>query len=275
MTNYLKLTEFELKRFKNVYFAIIGTIILMQLAFLTYKLMKIKGFVRERIADGFQMSEIVNEHGTFSIEELFYAGPMILTIGIGVISIALYILFIWYRDWVGETMFIYRLMMLPTKRMNIFFSKLTTIVLCTLGIVIVQLGVLFVYDLIIEAVLPREFIVEQSIFYTIPLTPLGVIIPSTFGKFVLSYGIGIMSVCILFTAILIERAYRLKGIIFAVLYVALFIILFVSTISWSFVSGSINLYPSEYKTLLYIAVVTTTALQLMISNHLLEKRMNL
>lgn len=275
MTNYLKLTEFELRRFKNLYFGIIGLIVVLQLAYLMYSLTSIKGFIRERLSEDFQMAEIVQEHGKYSLSEIFYSTPILLTIAIGVVTIALYILFIWYRDWIGETMFIYRLMMVPTRRMNIFFSKLTTIILYTLGIVIVQLGVLFLYDLIIQAVLPKEFTVEQSIFQTIQSTPLEIVIPYSFQNFVISYGVGIMFVCIAFTAVLIERAFRLKGIIFAILYVAVFTALFIFAMIWPLYSDSIKLYPNEYKFIFYPVILVITLVQLILSNYLLERRMNL
>ena len=35
----------------------------------------------------------------------------------------IYVFFIWYRDWLGKYTFAYRLLMLPTTRINIYFAK--------------------------------------------------------------------------------------------------------------------------------------------------------
>ena len=40
----------------------------------------------------------------------------------GVILI-IYVFFIWYRDWLGKNTFIYRLLMLPTARIQCLFGK--------------------------------------------------------------------------------------------------------------------------------------------------------
>ena len=49
---------------------------------------------------------------------------------------------------------------------------------------------------------------------------LSIFFPNTFIEFVLYYGGGMAAVFIVFTAILFERSFRIKGIIYGVLYCA-------------------------------------------------------
>ena len=46
-------------------------------------------------------------------------GPIALC----VVVLIIYVFFIWYRDWLGKNTFIYRLLMLPTARIQCLFSK--------------------------------------------------------------------------------------------------------------------------------------------------------
>ncbi len=49
---------------------------------------------------------------------------------------------------------------------------------------------------------------------------INLLIPTNFLQFVLSYLLGVMMVCTVFTAILFERSFHWKGIGFGILYVA-------------------------------------------------------
>ena len=53
---------------------------------------------------------------------------------------------------------------------------------------------------------------------------LNVFFPQTFIEFVLYYGGGMTAVFIVFTAILFERSFRIKGIIYGILYCAVSVV---------------------------------------------------
>src|SRR5690625_1417433 len=83
--------------------------------------------------------EFIEMYTTFSMMDVAHSLWIMVTIAIGVAAILFYIFFIWYRDWFARNTFIYRLRMLPTSRMNIFFTKVATIMLTVFGLVAFQL----------------------------------------------------------------------------------------------------------------------------------------
>ena len=51
-----------------------------------------------------------------------------------IVALIFYCFIIWYRDWFGKNTFAYRLLMLPTSRLNLYIAKATTILLFILGL---------------------------------------------------------------------------------------------------------------------------------------------
>ena len=109
--------------------------------------------------------------------------------------------------------------MLPTERVNIYLSKLTTIFLITLSFVSMQLILMPIEMQIIKWIVSEQFRVDLKIAEVFSYSiDTGVLYPPTFFEFALSYGIGIVCVAVIFTAILFERSYRFKGILFGIVY---------------------------------------------------------
>jgi hypothetical protein len=78
---------------------------------------------------------------------------------------------------------------------------------------------------------PKEFRTDFSPRDIIgSMHELTVIIPQSFIEFILYYGAGFMVVAILFTAILFERSYRLKGILMGIAYSAVAVVIFISPV---------------------------------------------
>src|SRR5699024_7955417 len=103
---------------------------------------------------------------------------------------------------------------------------------------------------------------------------LHVLIPENFIQFLINYGIGFMVVFTLFTAILFERSFRLKGILFGVLYFLLANTLFLSPLLIeTFFTGG-YLYLGELIGLELICGLLVTALSLGVSHYLLNRKIN-
>lgn len=153
---------------------------------------------------------------------LSFIGP----IAFGGVVLIIYVFFIWYRDWLGKNTFSYRLFMLPTARIHIYLAKATTVLLYVLGLVALQLFLLPVESRILQWMVPNEFRTDFSVSEIINFSNLNILFPTTFIEFVLYYGGGMLAVCIVFTAILFERSYRMKGIIYGILYSALSLFIF-------------------------------------------------
>ena len=149
-------------------------------------------------------------------------GPIILC---GVILI-IYVFFIWYRDWLGKNTFSYRLLMLPTARINVYLAKATTILLYVLGLVALQLLLLPIEVQVLKWMVPSEFRTDFSINEIANFHDLRIFFPNNFIEFILYYGAGMAAVFIVFTAILFERSFRIKGIIYGILYCAVSLLSF-------------------------------------------------
>src|SRR5690625_5018633 len=106
---------------------------------------------------GVSQAEVLEMYGKFSLGEVVLSMSFLVPIALSVAAIAFYIFFIWYRDWLGKNTFIYRLLMLPTSRMNVFFAKLMTIMTSVLGLVTMQLIFLHVYKVIIKWIIPQVY----------------------------------------------------------------------------------------------------------------------
>ena len=79
------------------------------------------------------------------------------------VALIIYVFFIWYRDWLGKNTFIYRLLMLPTARINVYLAKATTILLFVLGLVALQLLLLPIEGQVLQWMVPTEFRTDMSI----------------------------------------------------------------------------------------------------------------
>lgn len=219
MKHYLKLVNFEFNRFFKLYLVLIGITILSQI---------IGVIVTARMHVNRANEWIYNEHmsegdiqlGKISFydfsQSAWFTGP----IALGIATLLIYVFFIWYRDWFGKNTFSYRLFMLPIARIQIYLAKAATILLYVLGLIALQLLLLPVEAQILKWMVPSEFRTDLSSNEITYLPNLALLIPNTFGEFILYYAAGIGAVSIVFTAILFERSYRVKGIIYGILFCA-------------------------------------------------------
>ncbi|HEX7057784.1 MAG TPA: hypothetical protein VF260_11420, partial [Bacilli bacterium] len=184
-------------------------------------------------------------------------------------ALLLYVFLIWYRDWTGKNMFIYRLLMLPSARIQIFLSKLCAILLMTLGLLAIQALLLPFEKAWFHLRIPEVFITpEYDAAHTGGANLLQLLLPYRFVPFLLAYSVGAIAVMVIFTAILLERSYRLKGVLAGVAYCALCLLVFLSPLSvtegW--------LYPLERFLLLAAAGLVVAGCSLMLSLFLIRKK---
>src|SRR4051812_22546369 len=124
MNHYLKLVNFEVKRFWKLFIALIPIIIVTQIVgeiitSLTYRNNANEIMRREQMIE----SEYVSQYGAYSLQRFIYTEYFILSIVFAAAVLIIYVFFIWYRDWLGKSSFIYRLLMLPTARRHVYFAK--------------------------------------------------------------------------------------------------------------------------------------------------------
>lgn len=230
MNKYMKLVRFELNRFWNFYLILIGITVVLQL---TGVIVLSKKYVAQAnqimYENALSPAQFLQQYNPMTlyhqiIGSLWIAGPVMIC----VVTLVIYVFFIWYRDWLGKNTFIYRLLMLPTTRMNLYFSKITTIMLMVFGLVAVQIILLMIENQIIQSIVPTDLRLDLSIWEFPRVEWLSMLIPRTFTEWIIYYSIGFMAVCVVFTAVLFERSFRWKGIILAIIYAVLSVLVFTS-----------------------------------------------
>lgn len=140
---------------------------------------------------------------------------------IGAAVIGIYIFFIWYREWFGKDTFIYRLLMLPQPRFHIYAAKGCAIVLFVFSLVAFQIVLIPLELWLFHVIVPEEMQLASDFSAAVRAHPAWeVLLPEAADQFVFSYGIGIISVMVAFTAILLERSFRGIGIVYGIGYAA-------------------------------------------------------
>ncbi|WP_350301208.1 hypothetical protein [Peribacillus frigoritolerans] len=274
MMRYIKLVNFEINRFSKIYISLLLITLVSQFAGV---IMGIKSYLNQahEIMSEEKISEAVyvtNYNGidfTHIANTLWFQGPIALS----AVALIFYIFLIWYRDWFGKNTFIYRLLMLPTSRLSIYLSKATAIFLMVLGLIAFQIIILPMENALFNSNVPEAFLNMEMSSSTITKTSpiLALVMPSTFTQFLLSYGIGLMIMSILFTAIMFERSFRIKGIILGLIYCGIAAALFLAPV---FVMGlgNIYFYPNELLGLQLAFGIIVTGLSIWLGSWLLKNR---
>ncbi|AFC29636.1 hypothetical protein PM3016_2760 [Paenibacillus mucilaginosus 3016] len=215
--SFWKLLHYEIDRFSKIYGAMALLTLVVQWVSTVWMA---KGLV-DRIEEEFRLSPFAyaDRFGKVSFVDfgsnLFFMAPVALCAA----AMLLYVFLIWYRDWFGKNSFIYRLLMLPASRMNIYWAKLGTILIFVFGLIAFQLVTLPLHLFTFNSIVPVEIrspvtiaqiLMRNDLFQL--LTPLRV------SEFFFLYVLGTAIVIILFTFILFERSYRLRGLIAGGLY---------------------------------------------------------
>lgn len=275
MKNFFKLLNFELNRFMKLYVVLLITIFVIQII---GTIIVAKGYMRQAnqavFQGGMSQLEFVKNYSAFSMSDVLYSFLFVGPIAVGAAALIFYLFFIWYRDWFARNTFIYRLFMLPTTRMNIFFSKATTIMLTVLGLVAYQIILLIVHSNIVKWIVPKVYRVDLTVTEVISsIEFFSVIIPTSVAEFTVAYGLGFSVVVVMFTAILLERSFRLKGIILGIVYIFVsgFIFLLPFIIQFG-ILGKAYLYPGEMFIVQVVMWVIIVTISLIVSRYLLKNK---
>ncbi|WP_404451031.1 hypothetical protein LG329_11865 [Virgibacillus necropolis] len=274
MKSYLKLVNFEFNRSVKIFVVLLGITLVAQIAGVIVLSKKYLGIANEKIYEELMSkAEFLSQFGQMSflhiIRSTWFLGPIALCVA----AVAFYIFLIWYRDWFGKNTFIYRLLMLPTTRLNVFFAKITNILLMTFGFVAFQLILIPIESTILKWMVPSGFRMDMSVEnITTSLPQLNIIVPNNILEFILYYGAGFMVVSILFTAILFERSFRWKGIFAGILYCLVAVAVFISPLLLDEFVLNGFLYPMELFVLEIVMGLIIITGSLWMSGFLLKKK---
>ncbi|CEI82385.1 hypothetical protein BN997_02249 [Oceanobacillus oncorhynchi] len=268
-----KLVNFEFRRFLPIYIMLLAAVFLLQAAGVLYYAFMVKSEITESVMKlGIPKEQFLQDNGYVSIGNILSSFLFTLPIVIAAVTIFIYVLFIWYRDWLGKNTFIYRLLMLPVKRIQLFFSKLAAILIFVFGLIAYQVAVLPALQVILKLIIPVDYRLDLTIqgmirsFYYLKF-----LLPEKFIDFVINYGFGTAFVIILFTMILIERSYRFKGVFMAVFYgIGALILVFSPYILQIIVKG--YFYETELLWMQFAIAIILSAVSVFFSNHLLNRK---
>ncbi|MDW7615974.1 hypothetical protein SC499_14870 [Peribacillus simplex] len=274
MMRYLKLVNFEINRFSKIYISLLLITLVSQFAgviIVTKSLLNDASKIMsdEKLSEAAYISKYLGIDFTDITNTLWFIGPIALS----AVALIFYIFLIWYRDWFGKNTFIYRLLMLPTSRLSIYLSKASAIFLMVLGLIAFQIIILPMENALFNSYVPESLLnMEMSTFAIAKLNRvLNLVIPGTFTQFLLSYGIGLMIMSILFTAIMFERSFRIKGIILGLVYVGISAAVFLAPV-FVMESGNFYLYPNEILGLQLALGIIVTGLSIWLGSWLLKNR---
>lgn len=277
MNRYLMLVHMEIHRFRWILIAMMGITAIFQFSGLIWTLkkamaqleeLKIRGSDTRKYFDS--VPDTLNFEWAMFSTQMWFILPVLLCIAV----LSLYIFFIWYRDWMGRHTFIYRLLMLPTARRNLFLAKITALLLFVFSIVAFQLVMLPVQELVLKLVVPAELRSESHIVDVININQALVeLIPRQFEQFFYIYGLGTIAVLMLFTAILLERSYQRMGILYGILYLAGCVLVVAAPLLYFGLDSSIiPLYPMEIYVLVLFLFFVVAGVSVWLGSRLLAKK---
>jgi len=273
--NFIKLFNFEINRFMKLYVAMIIIVFIIQLSAVLMEAFNYMGLVIDVTKSGRMSPEkFLEEYWTFSLANATHSLVFLAPVVLSIVGLLFYMFFIWYRDWFARNTFIYRLLMLPTNRMNIYFAKLATIMVTVLGMVAIQLIFMEIYKQVIKWIVPLVYRADTPTGLIVEATEyLNVIIPSNVSTFFIAYGIGLTFVIVIFTAILFERSFRLLGSIVGLIYIGLAFGLFIApSMVQFFFFESLYFYADEMFYIQTIIALVIIAVSLWVSHYLLTKK---
>ncbi|MCZ8523932.1 MULTISPECIES: hypothetical protein [Paenibacillus] len=219
MNAYWKLLNYEIDRFSRIYGAMAILTLLLQSAAAAWLARSLVNRIRDGLIAGSGHS-----FTTFSTNPLFLA-PVALCAA----ALILYVFLIWYRDWFGRHTFIYRLLLLPSSRMNVYWAKLSAIFLFVLGLIALQLATLPLHLYTFQAIVPEEYRTAADVAAVIRKNDLFILlIPRYASDYIFFYGLGLAGLIVAFTVILLERSYRIRGLIAGILYILCVVFLLVT-----------------------------------------------
>lgn len=274
MKNYLKLVNFEFNRCVKLYFSLIGLTIVSQLIAVFVESRNYINQLNEAVYQNkMPKAQFLSETGEMSMSWVVNSTWFLLPIIISITAVLFYSFYIWYVEWMGKNTFIYRLLMLPTTRMTVFWSKLTTIALMIFGLVSIQLILLLVESQLLKLLVASDIRLDLSIqqisetsFY------LSTFIPLSFLSFIIYYGTGFVLLFLGFTAVLFERSFRFKGILMGIGFNSTLFLLFLSPVLADSLFGFNWLYPIELLIIEIIVGLMVIAISSWMSHYLLNKK---
>lgn len=274
LKHFIRLVNFEFERMFKFLASIMVIVVISNLVgFIVVPLSYMSNANEMMQRESWTVQQFIDNNEMFSIYNVFRSFWMTGPIALGVIGLLLFSIFIWYREWFGKNTFVYRLLMLPVPRMQIYFSKLLVILVGIFSLVSLQLIMLWIGNQIIPNMVSNDLYQELGVTELISGSALSFMIHNNIYEFLASYGTGIVALLVLFTAILLERSYRVKGLIFGFVYCVVVLAITISPLLVPFIAkNDYILFTSEQVTLHTLMIVIVGMISIFVSRHLLKHK---
>lgn len=271
MKKFISLLSFEMNRFLRFLLPTLAVVAGLQIFTALTKIFSYNSELEKMLARG----ESLELYPDFTVQDITGSTLFELSILLIVLVFAFYSFFTWYREWLGKNTFIYRLLMLPTSRTYIILTKSLVFLIGGLLAFAFQFGMYFIHLNLGEWLVTSGHYQSLGIHDVQPMYGIiqHVLFPKTVFQFLSYYSFAFAALISLFTGILIERSFGMKGFIFGVIYFVGYFTLFglVSSIGYGFMF-QITLLPSHLAIIIIVYQFVVIALGYLISGQLLKKK---
>lgn len=197
--NVLKLISWELDRVKKSYLILVGILLALQFGWLGAFLLRQTATYEEMRLEGMT---------GYTVSFLNYIGSTIyiLSVGVAIVAMIVFSVWIWYRDFQGRGTFMMRLLTIPTARVELFIAKFVTVMMLIFGLFAIQWMALLLEYQLFTAWLNAKMIPLQGSFETaIRFDYLAMMYPESGFNFLVHQVLIAFVVLALFTFVLVER----------------------------------------------------------------------
>lgn len=180
-----------------------------------------KRYIKEYIADGQTIATYIAEHGeiTFTNTLNQITQLLIMWMFFGILVILVYSIIIWTREWYGSNKTIYTLMTIPVSRHSIILSKFLTVLLIGTTYISTQLAALFIDNILMKAIFGSTVFKAAPVFKSFFNSSMCNFFPKGLIIFIFLLLILIVVVMLIFNTIMLQRSYKLKGLILGALMI--------------------------------------------------------
>lgn len=213
------------------------------------------------------ITEFLNSRGTRSFDDLFAISSITFVMGLSVLAIVLYTLFLWNREWMGSSKSIYTLLNLPIKRSYILFSKWLTMIVFLSFNLLVQISTLFIDKKLMAWMIDERLYVDQSVLGVFSTNYYKADWYNLISRGILVSIVTVIALVLLLSlAVLLFRSFKIKGLILGVIFLAVYIGPYIGVYFY------FNLFMDEYFIFKLIFSMITCILSFIYSKYLLENK---
>ena len=257
MNNILNLYNIELKRIYKWLLALLGVLILGNILIvgniINNTIRQVSGQLRvDKSISLIKLQQAKIILGEYEISNMI--NLMNLLLGLCVLVCLAYALIIWYRDVFGKNKTGYTLFMLPQNKMNVYIAKALTVITMIYITMLTQI-LLFIISFSLIKSLAGFSSEEMYIILNPRIKQLGLIQPH-FLDFIMINVLGvILAVVVIFTGIMIQKSFKIPGIILGVAYIVGSVIIFFLLGNLAEYTDQLLLYHGVYYIVLFLVSV--------------------